>query len=226
MQLRHLSINYVGYTDKTLSMIDSYRYTFGIEGQQHFIRAAIDALDPLERALKECDWEESTDFFKNNPTLYTHQGPTALSGIEIFACLTAFTASCIGKKVFDEFYDRLWKRPVGACIDTILEKVNIQGNKLLEFRDVVYFEDLDVAIVVRFLTKTQCAKIIDAQLLEAHRLAYEYLSKNGRKAPIHCHRVVDGKVDPEPQLYMSINSMRNEEMARLKAARSFGPNKI
>ena len=207
-------------------MIDKYKYMFGLEGQQHFLRAAIDALEPIERALKDSDWEESPEFFKNNPTLYKHQAPTALSGIEIVGGLAFFTATCFGKKVFDEFYDRLLKRPVGACIDTLLEKINFQGNKLLEFRDVVYFEDLDVAVVVRVLTKTQGAKVIDEQLLEAHRLAHAYLSKNGKKAPIHCHRVVEGKVDPEPQLFISIESMRNEEKASMRALRSYGPNKI
>ena len=207
-------------------MIDSYKYMFGLEGQQHFMRAAIDALEPLEHSLQENGWEESPESFKNNPTLYTHQRPTALSGIDIVGGFAIFTATCFGKKVFDEFYDRLWKRPVGKCIDTLLEKINIQGQKLLEFRDVVYFQDLDVAIVVRILTKTQGAEIIDAQLLEVHRLAHEYLSKNGKKAPIHCHRVVEGKVDPEPQFYMSIESMRNEEKARMKALRSYGPKSV
>ncbi|WP_404301145.1 hypothetical protein [Alicycliphilus denitrificans] len=207
-------------------MIDSYKYTFGLEGQQHFMRAAIDALEPLERALKEGDWEESPESFKSNPTLYTHQSPTAFSGVEIVGGLAVFTATCFGKKVFDEFFDRLWKRPVGKCIDTLLEKLNIQDHKLLEFRDVVYFEDLNVAIVVRNLTKTQGAEIIDAQLLEAHSLAHEYLSKNGKKAPIHCHRVVEGKVDPEPQFYISIESMRNEERSRIMALRRYGDRSI
>jgi hypothetical protein len=207
-------------------MLYSYKYTFELAGQQHFMRAAIDALEPLDRALKEGDWEESPESFNNNPTLYIPQRPTALSGIEIVGSLALFTATCFGKKVFDEFYDRLWKRPVGECIDTILEKLNIQGHKLLEFRDVVYFEDLDVAIVVRILTKTRGAEIIDAQLLEVHCLAHEYLSKNGRKAPIHCHRVVEGKVDPMPQFYISIESMRNEEKARMKALRNYGPKRV
>ena len=207
-------------------MIDKYKYMFGLEGQQHFLRAAIDALEPIERALEEDDWEESPESFKSNPTLYKRQAPTAISGIEIVRGLAFFTATCFGKKVFDEFYDRLLKRPVGACIDTLLEKTSIQGNKLLEFRDVVYFEDMDVAVVVRILTRTQGATIIDEQLLEAHRLAHEYLLKNGKKAPIHCHRVVEGKVDPEPQLFISIESMRNEEKARMRALRSYGPKKI
>ena len=60
-------------------MIDKYKYMFGLEGQQHFLRAAIDALEPIERALKDSDWEESPEFFKNNPTLYKHQAPTALA---------------------------------------------------------------------------------------------------------------------------------------------------
>lgn len=204
-------------------MTDNYKYILGLEGQQHFLRAAIDALEPLEQALKEGDWEESPESFKNNPTLYTYQRPTAISGIEIVGGLALFTATYFGTKVFDEFYDRLLKRPVGKCIDTLLEKLNIQDDKLLEFRDVVYFEDLDVAIVVRILTKTQGAGMIDAQLLEAHRLAHEYLFKNGKKAPIHCHRIVEGKVDPEPQFYISIESMRNEEKARMKALRNYGP---
>lgn len=207
-------------------MIDNYKFTFGLEGQQHFLRAAIDALEPLERALKEDGWQESPEFAKNNPTLYTQKSPTALSGIEIVGALALFTATCFGKKVFDEFYDRLLKRPVGACVDTLLQKINIQDEKLLKFRDVIYFEDLDVAVVVRILTSTQVAKSIDVQLLEAHRLAHEYLSKNGKKAPIHCHRVVKGIVDPEPQFFISIESMGIEDKARIGALRNYGAKKI
>ncbi len=207
-------------------MIDKYKYMFGLEGQQHFHYAAIEAIESIERALIDGDWEESPEYFKDNPTLYKQQAPTALSGIEIVGGLAFFTATCFGKKVFDEFYERLLKRPVGACIDTLLEKINFQGNKLLEFRDVVYFEDLDVAIVVRILTRTQGAKVIDKQLLEAHSLAHTYLSKNGKKAPIHCHRVVEGKVDPEPKFFISIESMRNEEKASIRVLRSYGRNNI
>lgn len=206
-------------------MIDKYKYMFGLEGQLHFLRAAIDVIEPIDRTLKEDGWEESPESFKSNPTLYKRQAPTAFSGIEIVGGLVLFTATCFGKKVFDEFYDRLLKRPVGECIDALLEKTSIQENKLLEFRDVVYFEDLDVAVVVRILTRTQGAAIMDEQLLEAHRLAHEYLVKNGKKAPIHCHRVVEGKVDPEPQFFISIESMRNEEKARMRAMRSYGPKK-
>lgn len=202
-------------------MNDRYKYTFGVEGQTHFMRIAIEALEPLEVALRENDWEESTEYFTTNPVLYKKPGPTALSGLEIVGGVMAFTATCFAKKVFDEFYDRLMKRPVGAYVDALLEKLTIQDNKLLEFRDVVYFDDLDVAVVVRILTRTPGAQKIDAQLLEAHRIAHQYLSKNGRKAPIHCHRVLDGKVDAEPALFLSIEHLQNEDKARLKASRTY-----
>lgn len=102
-------------------MNDRYKYTFGLEGQSHFMLAAIEALEPLEASLSKLDWEESIEYFTSNPVLYKKPTPTALSGLEIVGGVMAFTATCFAKKVFDEFYDRLMKRAVGAYIDVLLE---------------------------------------------------------------------------------------------------------
>lgn len=207
-------------------MNDKYKYTFGLHGQSHFMRAAIEVLEPLENCLLNSgDWEQSTEYFNNIPSLFEESSPTALSGLEIIGGVMAFTATCFAKKVFDEFYERLLKRPVGAYIDGLLEKLNIPDTKLLEFRDVVYFEDLDVAIVIRILTRTPEAHSIDNKLLEMHCIAHQYLSKNGKKAPIHCHRVVEGKVNAQPEFFMSLKDLRNVDMARLKFTRNYGNTK-
>ena len=203
-------------------MNDRYKYTFAIEGQTHFMRIAIDALEPFEASLLASGWEEATKYFTANPVLYKKPRPTALSGLEIVGAIVAFTATCFATKVFDEFYERLLKRPVGACVDAVLEKLSIPGSKLLEFRDVVYFEDIDVAVVVRILTEKPGEQNINAQLLEAHRVAHEYLSKNGRKAPIHCHRVLNGKIDAEPTFFISIEHLQDADKAALKTSRHYG----
>lgn len=189
------------------------------------MRAAIDVLSPFDELLNQSDWEETPEYFKGNSTLYKQQKPAASFGLEIVGTVALFTAAYFANKLFDEFYDRLLKRPVGERIDSLLEKINFQDNKFLEFRDVVYFEDINVAVVVRILTRTPGAERIDAQLHETHRLAHAYLSKHGRKAPVHCHRVVEGEIDVEPQFFLSIEHLRNEEKARMKALRNYGQTK-
>lgn len=226
--LRYAPKSHVGHIMQRAESImnDRYKFTFGLEGSAHFMRVAIEAIEPLEASLHESDWEEaSPEYFTTNPVLHKKSGPTAMSGIEIVGGIVFFTATYFVTKVFDEFYVRLMKRPVGACVDAVLEKLNIQDTKLLEFRDVVYFNDLDVAVVIRILTRTQGEQNIDTQLLEAHRIAHQYLSINGRKAPIHCHRILDGKVDPEPVFFLSMEQLQNEDRARLKASRTYGAPK-
>lgn len=190
-----------------------------------FIRTAADALDLLEVAIRENDWEESTKHFTSKEVLYVEPRFTAHAGLTILGTVLAFVATCFAKKVFDEFYDRLLKRPVGAYVDALLEKLQLQEDKLLEFRDVVYFDDLEMAIVIRLLTKTPGASRIDADLIKAHRLAYTYLAKNGRMAPIHCHRILDGKVDAEPALLLSLEHLQHEDKASLRTLRTYGAPK-
>jgi hypothetical protein len=188
---------------------------FAVEGQLDFMGAAIDTLEPLEQSLGENDWEESSEYFRNNPVLYRRTSPTALAGLEVIVAVSIFTATCFATKIADEFYERLLKRPVGACIEALLEKIALPAGRLLEFRDIVYFEDFDVAVVVRILTKKADKQIIDTQLIEVHRIAYDYLSRNGRKAPIHCHRVLEGKVDAAPEFFINIDCLQNNERAHL-----------
>ncbi|WP_446901873.1 hypothetical protein [Burkholderia sp. YIM B11467] len=196
-------------------MEEKYKYTLGMAGQSHFMEVAIDAIGSLKTALNEDGWEAAPEYFKGNPVLRITPRITAFSGMEIFGGIMAFTATCFAKKVFDEFYDRLLKRRVGECVERVIEKIKIPDEKLLEFRDVVYFDDLDVAVVVRFLTRAPRAQRVDAQLIEGHRIAYQYLSANGKKAPIHCHRILEGKVDAEPEFFISMDDLQDKDRARL-----------
>ncbi|WP_143748062.1 hypothetical protein [Burkholderia sp. JKS000303] len=196
-------------------MEEGYKYTLGMVGQSHFMGVAIDAIGTLETTMNEGGWEAAPQYFRENPVLRITQKITAFSGMEVVGAVMAFTATCFAKKVFDEFYDRLMKRKVGECVEGIIEKFKVPDGKLIEFRDVVYFSDIDLAVVVRFLTKNPDAKRVDAQLIAGHRIAYDYVLANGRKAPVHCHRILEGKVDADPEFFVSMDDLQDNDRVHL-----------
>lgn len=192
-------------------MKEKLQYTFGLIGSTNFMEAAIEPMETLDQFLKNDGWEESDEFVKGNPVINPQYRPRALSGLEVIGGLLIFTCTCFGKKIFDEFYERLLKRPVGTCIDSLLVKCSFGKKKQIEFRDIVFYENIDLTVIIRVFVDKSNAPIIEKQLLEAHRLAFAYVLKEGRQAPIHCHCVVDNKIDSIPELYDSMKQIQQHD---------------
>ncbi|TEA58539.1 hypothetical protein, partial [Pseudomonas sp. CH235] len=99
-------------------------YTFALEGHSRFISEVTTIRENyLEPILESEDWDYSSKFFQDIPSLRLDFRPKALGGLEVAGTVILFLGTCFAKKVFDEFYDRLLKRPVGEMVDTIIKKV-------------------------------------------------------------------------------------------------------
>jgi hypothetical protein len=186
-------------------------FAFCTEGNSNLYRAVADALDSTVggyyRGLR---WEEDHAFPNKIPALAQDQSVRNVGILEIAGVFSVFVASCFGKKIFDELYERTAKRPIGEFLDKVLSKAEIPKSKAIEFRDVIYLEDIDTVIVIRSLIDPARTGELQQLLLQGHRVANAYLESNGRVAPVHCHTIEDGMIELEPKLYTSLAHLNRQ----------------
>lgn len=193
------------------------RYSFGIEGPTHFMRAAIDAQgEVMEPFFDETNWDYAPAYFEKIPAFHQKRQPTALSGIEVFVIIFGFIGTCFAKKIFDEVYERTAKRPIAELLDKFFSKVNVPAGKSIEYRDVIYLEDIDLVVVIRALADKETTNELQIQVRQAHRVAHSYIELHGRKAPIHCHTVTAGHVSLEPEYFSTLEEIKQHDRAQLK----------
>lgn len=193
------------------------RYCFGVEGSSHFIRAAADVQgEVLEPFFESDDWEYAPEYFTDLPALYANRRPQALASLQVAGAVFAFIGTCFAKKIFDEIYERTAKRPIGVFLDGIFQKAAVPEGKAVEYRDIIYFEDLDLTVVVRALATKETTQEVQTQVLHGHRVAHAFIETHGRKAAIHCHSVVDGQVASQPEYFDTLEEIRQKDRAQLK----------
>ena len=187
------------------------RYAFGSEGNSALFRAVADAMEgTIASYYGNLGWREDHAFPRRVPHLRQDESVRNVGFLEVAGVFSIFVASCFGKKIFDELYDRTAKRPIGEFLDKVLSKLRVPDGKTIEFRDVVYLEDIDTVVVVRMLVDPQATGQVAQLLLQAHRVAHTYLVANGRVAPVHCHTIENGKIEMEPKLYASLAQLNHE----------------
>lgn len=130
-----------------------------------------------------------------------------------------FIGTCFGKKIFDEVYERTLKRPIGEQLDKLLATAEVPAGKTIEYRDIIYLEDIDLVVVIRALARKDYGQEIQHQVMQAHRVAHSYIAQYGRKAPIHCHKIVEGQIAMEPELFSTLEAIKQHDQAQLKAIR-------
>jgi hypothetical protein len=180
-------------------------YTSGSAGNARFLRTVADAMTELEPFFSDPTWREDSSFPQRVPALAQDERPQALGVLEVAGAFTIFVCSCFAKKIFDEIYDRLLKRPLAPFLDRLFAPDSAASGKSVEVRDVIYLEDIDTTVVVRAILSAKDANEANTLLLHGHRVAYLYIAAHGRKAPVHCHTVQDGRINLEPELYLSLN---------------------
>ncbi len=179
-------------------------YCYHSAGNAQFIRAVADGLEgTLDSFFVESEWMQDKDLpSRVSPVLRDLEGkPQALGGWEITGAFAIFMATCFGKKIFDEFYDRLLKRPLGPFIDRLCAK--LPNGKAVEIQDVVYLADIDLTVVISATATSETATEVAALFLQAHRLAHAHIEQHGKQAPVHLHIITDGKINLQPALSVS-----------------------
>lgn len=183
----------------------STTYCFGSEGNSAFIRASADAFEgALEEYFQDAAWKQDSSFPGSVPSLVRDQSPRAFGPSEVAGAFILFVATCFGKKIFDEFYDRLLKRPLEPFLDRLCRSEAVSRKNAVEIRDVIYLSDIDTTVVIRSVVTAETAAETARLFLQAHRVAHAYLQQNGRKAPIHCHTIEEGRIAIEPELFLSL----------------------
>jgi hypothetical protein len=202
--------------------MNTARYSFGVEGNAYFMRAAADAQEEvIEPFFESPGWEYAPQFFNALPALKQRHRPTAFGGLEIFGTFVVFIGSCFAKKIFDEIYDRTLKRPIAAQLDKFFTKATIPDGKLLEYRDVIYFEDIGLAVVIRTIVDKNNTKAVEKELLLGHKVAHAYIEQNGKRAAIHCHTFSNGEVSSEPLLFESLEQIKEHDKENIKRIRRY-----
>jgi hypothetical protein len=193
------------------------RYSFGLEGSSHLLGAAAEVQEEIvEPFFETSDWQYDYEYFEAVPALYQRRQPMLLGGSEIALATVFFMGSCFAKKIFDEVYERTLKRPIGAQLDRLFNKIKIPAGKVVEYRDVIYFEDIDLVVVIRAIATKETSSDIQYQVGLAHRVAHSYIEQNGKKAPIHCHKILDGHIAVLPELFETLEAIKQHDRAQLK----------
>jgi len=194
------------------------RYSFGLEGSSHFMRSATEAQEEvLEPFFKDADWQYAPNYFTDLPALYLNRKPTALlNGIEIFGVIVGFIGTYFATKIFDEVYERTLKRPIGEYLDTFFRKVKTPNGMAVEYRDIIYLEDIDLAVVIRAIVTKETTKELQTQVMQAHRIAHTYIETHGREAPIHCHKIVNKQISVDPELFQTLEEVKQHERVKVK----------
>lgn len=189
----------------------------------HLIRPAIEALEEtIEPFFESDEWQYDQHYFQAVPALYQRKQPTAMAGSEVALVVIGFLGTCFAKKIFDEVYERTLKRPIGAQLDKLFKKVEVPVGKIIEYRDVIYLEDIDLVVVIRAVATKETTADLQSQVMQAHRIAHSYVEQNGRQAPIHCHTILDGQIAIEPELFRTLESIKQHDRAQLKLRRIIG----
>jgi hypothetical protein len=183
------------------------------------MRPAADAQgEVLEPFFESAEWEYAREYFSDVPALHVNRKPTALVGLEVFGVVFAFIETCFAKKIFDEVYERILKRPIGEFLDSFFEKIEVPSGKSVVYRDIIYFEDINLVVVARILATKETTKDVQKWVMHAHRVAHAFIESHGRKAPIHCHSVVDGQVSADPELFHTLE-LKQHDRAKAKLTR-------
>lgn len=192
------------------------KYSFGLDGSAPFMRTAADALEVLESFFESDEWEYAPEYFTDAPALYVNRSPQAMSGLEVFGVILGFIGTCFAKKIFDEVYDRTLKRPVGAYLDSFFQKAKVPEGKAVEYRDVIYLEDIDLAVVIRAIATKETTVQVQTQVMHAHRVAHAYIETHGRQAPVHCHKIIESQISAYPELFQNLKEIKRQDLAHLK----------
>ncbi|RZI62555.1 MAG: hypothetical protein EOP37_03070 [Rubrivivax sp.] len=193
------------------------RYTFGFHGSMHLLLPAGEVQEEtVEPFFENGDWLYDPHYFEQIPALFERRQPTALGGLDIAGVVVCFIGTCFAKKIFDEVYERTLKRPIGAQLDKLFNKVEIPAGKTVEYRDVIYLEDIDLVVVVRAVASKDAGQAIQNQVMQAHRVAYSYIEQYGRKGPIHCHKIIGGSISAVPEIFNTLEEIKQHDRSEIK----------
>lgn len=190
-------------------------YTIMLGGSQPYLKDAIEPIfSNLKPAIESQGWEQSSEEMETQPALFVDRELKAHGTIVTTLVYGAvfFVASWAGNKVLDQFFTEKLQEISNKVASVLLKKFNLNSNKIIEVRHIVWYKDIELAIVLRMKIKNENQiKENSNALIQAHRNASSWFEANGKQAPVHCYIIKDGKSNIEPLLYQSIQEMDDIE---------------
>ncbi|MCW5645177.1 MAG: hypothetical protein KIT63_24000 [Rhodoferax sp.] len=190
-----------------------HSFAIAVQGSATLVRAVADVMgETIGEYYRALEWEENPAFPRGVVSLQQDERVRNIGFVDIAGVLSIFVLSWFSKKILDEVYDRTAKRPIAEFLDKVFSTANIQKGKALEFRDVMYLEDIDTVVVIRAMINGEDTMRVTELMLQGHKFAHSYLEANGRVAPVHCHTIEDGSIQLEPRFFSSLAQLNHEMM--------------
>lgn len=186
----------------------SYRFFFG--GQSHQLIRFLDAFDEnLSPHLKSSGIEEADNAVANRPELTFERRATADAGISTAVIgLVFFVAGWAGNHILDELFEDKFKEGLKGLISKARKNIPLSRTEPIEYRSVICKTEGHPTVVIRLNVETDhtLSGLTDS-IKFAHAHAENWIATNGKKAEIHCHTIVNGQCNLEPEFYSNIKDI-------------------
>lgn len=186
----------------------SYRFFFG--GQSHQLIRFLDAFDEnLSSHLKNSGVEEADDAVANRPELTFERKVTADAGVSTAVIgLVFFVAGWAGNHILDELFEDKFKEGLKGLTSKVRNNIKMSRTESIEYRSVICKPEGHPTVVIRLNVETDhtLSGLTDS-IKFAHAHAENWIAANGKKAEIHCHTIVNGQFNLEPELYSNIKEI-------------------
>ena len=190
------------------------QYTIMLGGSQPYLKDAIETIySNLQPVIESQGWEQSSEEMETQPALFVDRELKAHGTIVTSLVYGAiFIASWAGNKVLDQFFTDELQKISNKVASILLKRFNLKAHKLIEVRHIVWYKDIELAVVIRMkVNNEKQIKENSNALIQAHRNASSWFKANGKQAPVHCYIIENGKSNIEPILYQSIQEMDDIE---------------
>ncbi len=186
----------------------SYRFFFG--GQSHQLIRFLDAFDEnLSTHLKDSGIEEADNSIANRPELTFERKVTADAGVSTAVIgLVFFVVGWAGNHILDELFEEKFKEGLKGLISKARKNIPLSRTEPIEYRSIICGPKDYPTVVIRLKIETDhtLSGLTDS-IKFAHAHAENWIATNGKKAEIHCHTIVNGQCNLEPELYSNIKDI-------------------
>jgi len=189
-------------------------YTLLIGGRNPLFREAIDHVcGDFNSIFEDEGWEQNKQRLESHPALYIDPHPKADAGVAaLIVGVAVFVAGWASEKILDQFFEKKLRDGVSNLINAILKKCDLNENQSIEFRHIVWYEDLELAVIIQLMVSNEDQLRENEQvLLQAHRNASSWVESHGKKSPVHSYVIESGKCNLEPALYNSLSEIDSIE---------------
>lgn len=199
-----------------ISSLPPIEYTMLMQGSKDYFEKSIDPLFSHYKPLfDEQGWVQSSEKMKCSKALFidTKTSNSATGFLANFVLGSViFVAGWSSTKLLDHFFKEKLLSKTNDLAKLLQKTFDLKKDKSIEIRHVVWFEDIDLAIVIRLLLSEDSKGHDNSNLLlQAHRSSIDWINNYGKGAPVHSYLIINGSCNLEPAFYQSIHDMDKSE---------------